>query len=146
MPAEHVPAAVRRVVRERAGDLCEYCRSPASFATQSFTVEHIRPRAGGGQTTLENLAWACFGCNAHKHAAMKATDSQTGTLVPLYHPRRAAWSEHFQWVEGDTRVAGKTPTGRATVDALRLNRIGLVNLRQVLAAAGLHPPADGPTT
>ncbi|MEK7787389.1 MAG: HNH endonuclease [Chloroflexota bacterium] len=44
----------------------------AQFATQSFTVEHIKPRAAGGETTLDNLAWACFGCNGHKQARTHA--------------------------------------------------------------------------
>ena len=30
--------------------------------------------------------------------------------------------------------------GRATITCLKLNRIGLVNLRKILAAAGKHPP------
>jgi hypothetical protein len=34
-----------------------------------------------------------------------------------------------------------TPTGRATVEKLQLNREGVVNLRQVMAMAGKHPPA-----
>ena len=37
-------------------------------------------------------------------------------------------------------VVGMTPSGRATVMALQLNRPGLVNLRRILAAAGEHPP------
>jgi hypothetical protein len=45
MPAKRVTAALKRVVMARACGLCEYCRSPARFATQSFTVEHITPRA-----------------------------------------------------------------------------------------------------
>jgi hypothetical protein len=44
MPDQRVGAALRRVVQARARDLCEYCRCPAQFATQSFTVEHIVPR------------------------------------------------------------------------------------------------------
>jgi hypothetical protein len=44
MPDQRVGAALRRVVQARARDLCEYCRCPAQFATQSFTVEHIEPR------------------------------------------------------------------------------------------------------
>src|ERR1051326_8965524 len=37
---------------------------------------------------------------------------------------------------------GLTPIGRATIAALDLNRIGLVNLRRVLPSFGEHPPAD----
>jgi hypothetical protein len=38
------------------------------------------------------------------------------------------------------QVIGKTPCGRATVEALRLNRFGVVNLRRLLRDANLHPP------
>lgn len=56
MSSEKVPDAIKRVVAARAKDYCEYCRSPGKFATQIFTVEHIKPRDAGGETTLENLA------------------------------------------------------------------------------------------
>jgi hypothetical protein len=39
-------------------------------------------------------------------------------------------------------VIGLTPTGRATVNELNLNRSGLINLRRVLFACGEHPPSD----
>jgi hypothetical protein len=37
---------------------------------------------------------------------------------------------------------GRTATGRATVLALHLNRLELVNLRRVLAVIGQHPPVQ----
>ncbi|MEC4814365.1 MAG: hypothetical protein SAK29_13975 [Scytonema sp. PMC 1069.18] len=49
-------------------------------------------------------------------------------------------SEHFSWNDDFTKVIGKTSCGRATVEALQLNRIGVVNLRRLLTSAGLHPP------
>jgi hypothetical protein len=52
------------------------------------------------------------------------------------------WSDHFGWSADGTLVLGLTPTGRATVEALRLNRDALTNLRRVLFAAQEHPPAD----
>ena len=36
-------------------------------------------------------------------------------------------------------IAGRTMAGRATVEALRLNRPALVNLRRALLAIGKHP-------
>jgi 5-methylcytosine-specific restriction endonuclease McrA len=141
MPDPRVTAALRRVVKTRAGDRCEYCRSSAEFATQSFTVEHIAPRDAGGETVLENLAWACFGCNGHKHTSTDGMDPETGERVPLFHPRRQEWSDHFAWSGDFTQIVGKTPTGRATTEVLHLNRTGVVNLRRVLVAGGLHPPA-----
>ena len=142
MPDQRVGAALRRVVQARARDLCEYCRCPAQFATQSFTVEHIEPRDIGGETTLHNLAWACFGCNGHKHTATHGVDPVTGERVPLFHPRRHRWSDHFAWSEDFTRVEGTTPLGRATIAVLQLNRTGVVNLRRVLVPGGKHPPLE----
>ncbi|MEZ4299319.1 MAG: HNH endonuclease signature motif containing protein [Polyangiaceae bacterium] len=130
-------------MRARARDHCEYCRAPAQFATQSFTVEHIEPRGAGGETMLDNLAWACFGCNGHKHTATDGADPASGTRAPLFHPRRDRWPEHFRWSADFTCVEGLTPTGRATIEVLRLNRPGLVNLRRVLAASALHPQGEG---
>lgn len=142
MPDQRVGAALRRVVQARARDFCEYCRCPAQFATQSFTVEHIVPRDVGGETALPNLAWACFGCNGHKHTATHGVDPHTGERVALFHPRTHRWSDHFAWSADFTRVEGKTPLGLATIEVLRLNRPGVVNLRRVLAASGLHPPTE----
>jgi hypothetical protein len=63
-------------------------------------------------------------------------------MFPLYHPRQQRWQEHFAWNEDFTLIVGITPTGRTTVETLKLNREGLVNLRQVLYAMGEHPPVE----
>jgi hypothetical protein len=140
--SEKTPASIRRIVAARARGYCEYCLCSEDFATQSFTVEHIQPRQAGGETILENLAWSCFGCNGHKHTKTQAVDPETGENSPLYHPRQQAWSEHFSWSDDFTEIVGKTAEGRATVEALRLNRFGVVNLRRLMRSSNLHPPAD----
>jgi hypothetical protein len=95
---------MRRIVAARARGYCEYCRCSEQFATESFTVEHIKPRQAGGETVLENLAWSCFGCNAHKHAKTQAIDLETGEKIALYNPRLQVWSEHFGWSDDFTQV------------------------------------------
>ncbi|MFN8709031.1 MAG: HNH endonuclease, partial [Planctomyces sp.] len=50
-------AAIRRHVRQRAQDRCEYCglrqeHSPLA----ALQIEHITPRKHGGSDELENLA------------------------------------------------------------------------------------------
>jgi hypothetical protein len=52
------------------------------------------------------------------------------------------WNEHFAWSEDTTITIGLTATGRVTIMLLKLNRAGVVNLRQILQAAGQHPPMD----
>lgn len=142
MSDESVSVGLRREVTERARHCCEYCRSQVRFAMQAFSVEHIEPRSQGGTTTSENLALSCQGCNNHKYTRTTAPDPVSGTSAPLFHPRRHVWRDHFAWTEDCGRIVGLTSTGRATVEALRLNREGLVNLRQLLFAAGKHPPPE----
>ena len=132
----------KRLIAERAAGSCEYCRSQERYATQAFSVEHIVPRQSGGRTILGNLALACQGCNNHKYTKTHAPDPVSGAMVPLFHPRRQRWRDHFAWDSTYTVVIGRTPTGRATVEALQLNRAGLVNLRRVLYTMGEHPPVE----
>lgn len=128
MADEAVPASLRRAVAERAAGCCEYCWSQSAFAAQVFSVDHIVPRHAGGRTTSGNLALCCQGCNNHKYTKTKGLDPISGELVSLYHPRRQRWLDHFAWSHDYSLILGLTPTGRATVAALRLNRPGLVNL------------------
>jgi len=139
---EQVKTALKNKVVERAQGTCEYCQSQARFATQAFSMEHIIPQSKGGQTSLDNLALACQGCNNHKYNKTEAADPITGEFAPLYHPRQQKWSEHFSWNEDFTLIIGITTIGRVTVDALRVNREGLVNLRRVLYMVSEHPPSN----
>lgn len=56
MPKDYVPADLRRIVRHRARECCEYCRSRVLYAMSAFAIEHILPRDKGGPTHLDNLA------------------------------------------------------------------------------------------
>jgi hypothetical protein len=139
MPEQRVTTAQRRTIFARAKGCCEYCQSQARFSTQSFAAEHIIPRFAGGETSEDNLALACLGCNGHKHTKTHALDPETEREVPLFHPRRQIWSDHFAWNDDFTQIVGQSPVGRATAQALKLNRPELVNLRRVLRAVGEHP-------
>lgn len=137
-----IPRAVRRQVRDRAGNHCEYCQHPASHSCASFVCEHVVPRVRGAGNTLPELAWSCPACNSHKYAKTHARDPQTGRIVPLFNPRRQHWTQHFSWREDFLAIVGRTATGRATVEALHLNRPELRNLRRALRAIGEHPPFE----
>jgi hypothetical protein len=144
MPEPRVTAEQKQAVLERARGCCERsaCKSQVRFATQSFSTDHIIPRHSSGETALDNLAFACQGCNNHKYTKIKALDPVSNSIVPLFHPRRQRWHEHFAWSDDFALVVGITPTGRATIQALHLNREELINLRRVLYAMGEHPPAE----
>ncbi len=142
MAREGIPRGVRRQVRDRAGNRCEYCQHPALYACAPFVCEHVMPRAGGAGNALSDLAWACPACNGHKYDKTHACDPQTARDVRLFNPRRQRWSRHFTWSADTLRLIGRTATGRATVAALHLNRIELVNLRRALQSIGEHPPTE----
>ncbi len=136
-----VSAARKQAVADRARRCCEYCRSQLKYSADSFSVEHVVPRSRGGIDDPSNLALSCQRCNNHKFTAVESVDPLTGRMARLFHPREDIWEEHFSWSEDDLFIRGLTPTGRATVERLRMNREGVVNLRRVLRAAGEHPPA-----
>jgi hypothetical protein len=69
-----------------------------------------------------------------------ASDPEAGETVPLFNPRIQAWREHFRWSEDGTEMVGLTPTGRATIVALQLNRPMLVSARRRWVLVGWHPP------
>jgi hypothetical protein len=119
---------------------CEYCLCPEFCATQSHSIEHIVPESQGGQSTEDNLALACQGCNGSKYNKTHALDPATGRRVPLFHPRRDNWHEHFTWSPDQLYLLGLTPTGRATIRELDLNREGVIHLRRLLLLNHEHPP------
>ena len=134
----NIPARLRQAVIERANDRCEYCRLAQAGQAATFHIDHIVPIAAGGGTTSDNLALACVACSLHKSARRVAPDPETGSDAPLFHPRLQQWSEHFRW-EG-LRVVGLTPTGRATVAALEMNRPTVLAIRAEEIFFQRHPP------
>jgi hypothetical protein len=142
MPRPRLRSHQKSEVKREARDCCEYCGAQEAYSPDTFSIEHIQPIAKGGTSGFANLANACQGCNNRKYTRVEAIDPLTGDLVPLYHPRRERWAVHFTWNEDFTRMLGLSPTGRATIEALALNRKGVVNLRRLLHKLGLHPLED----
>ena len=56
--------------------------------------------------------------------------------VPLFHPRRQRWQDHFEWSKDGEQVIGRTAVGRSTIIALQLNRELVVNARRLWLSAG----------
>jgi hypothetical protein len=126
-----VDAATRANVRRRAGNRCEYCRLPQEHSDLPHHIEHIILKQHGGGDDLENLALACQRCNLNKGPNLAGIDPVGGMIVPLFHPRRERWEDHFRF--DDVRVAGRTPTGRATVTLLAMNEDRRLKLRREIA-------------
>jgi hypothetical protein len=141
MPRRYITISEQQTIIDRAERRCEYCQCPMDYSSQSFVCEHITPVAKGGETSLENLALACGGCNSSKYTKQEAIDPSSSENAPLYDPRQEIWLENFSWSTDGLEIIGITPTGRATVQALNLNRSGVKNIRKLLIMANLHPPS-----
>ncbi|MEW6496677.1 MAG: HNH endonuclease signature motif containing protein [Cyanobacteriota bacterium] len=51
-----VSNATRRLVRQRARSLCEYCHSTEYLSPDRFTIDHIMSQSLGGSDEPDNLA------------------------------------------------------------------------------------------
>lgn len=129
--------ALRAAVIRRADDRCEYCGLSQVGQEAAFHIDHVVPRSAKGPTTLDNLAIACVSCSLHKAAKRTAPDPDSGDEVPLFNPRDQRWPDHFRW-QGEA-IVGMTPSGRATVAALVLNRPLILAIRREEASRGRHP-------
>ena len=126
-------------VATRAFHRCEYCRAPELISNLEWEVEHIEPQSAGGQGDLENLALACRSCNLHKSSRQTCLDPETQARVPLFHPRRDTWAAHFTFDASSGALLGLTPTGRATVACLRMNRPVQTTARLLWIQMNLFP-------
>ncbi|MFP4394312.1 MAG: HNH endonuclease [Anaerolineales bacterium] len=138
----YVSHALRERIAKQAHYRCGYCLRTEELTGMPMTLDHIIPQAAGGPTTEDNLWLACSRCNQYKGTQMHSRDPQTGERVPLFNPRRHAWNEHFEWSEDGTKILGKTPSGRATVLALKMNNSEIVVARRLWVSAGWWPPLD----
>ncbi|MBW4488816.1 MAG: HNH endonuclease [Trichocoleus desertorum ATA4-8-CV12] len=133
-----IPASLRRLVIQRANHRCEYCGISQLGQVATFHIDHIIPEVAGGETTSENLALACVSCSLRKGARQALKDVETGKIVSVFNPRQQVWEDHFAW--SGVQVVGLTAIGRATVQALDLNRATMLAIRGEEELLGRHPP------
>lgn len=140
MSHTHIPAELRRFVRERAQSRCEYCLFPESVSYAPHWIDHVVAEKHGGPTEEKNLAYSCIFCNQCKGSDLTSIDQETGDVVALFHPRRDRWLDHFQIEEG--KIIPRTPTGRVTERLLKFNLPDRVAERELLLAVGLFGVQD----
>lgn len=135
-----VTRSPRRMIAERDQHRCAYCQTSEQICGLAMHVDHIDPEIAGGTTRDDNLCLACFSCNVYKGAHQSGTDPLTGNMVPLFHPVRQRWAEHFAWSEDQTESVGLMVCGSASIVVLRMNHPVIVCARRRWVAAGWHPP------
>jgi hypothetical protein len=133
----YIPLETRRLVRERAGDRCEYCHVPEADTFMPHEIDHIYAEKHGGRSTIDNLCLSCWICNRHKGTDLASLDPLTGEITPLFHPRNDAWPENFS-LDGPY-IRPLTAHARVTVQLLQLNKRERVEERRLLIQLGRYP-------
>ena len=116
----YVPVRLRRLVRDRAQERCEYCRLPDAVGFYPHEVDHVIAKKHDGQTVDSNLCLSCWICNRHKGSDLASIDPHMGTIRPLFHPRRDRWEDHFLLV--GAAIEGSTPQGTSPHPALGISK------------------------
>ncbi len=137
MKRTRISAALRREVRQRARERCEYCLIAESEAFGPHEPDHLIALKHGGETSFANLVLACFDCNRFKGSDISSLDPLTGKLVPLFNPRTQSWAEHFHL--NGCQIIPLTAIGRATERLLKLNLDGRITSREQSAKLGFYP-------
>lgn len=133
----YIPADLRRLILERSGGCCEYCRVHQDDSGINYHIEHIIAISHGGQTVEDNLAYSCSSCNLFKGVNIAAADPDSGAPTFLFHPRRHTWNDHFP-LEGAI-IQPMTAEGRTTIFVLYLNEPQYVTRREVLRQLDRYP-------
>jgi hypothetical protein len=140
--SRYISKKLKEKIRREAQNRCGYCLRSETLTGMPMEFEHLEPLAKGGETLEENLWLSCRRCNEFKGTQTGATDAETNAEVPLFNPRTQNWNEHFYWSEDGTQIIGKTPIGRATVNALNLNEKIIVTARRFWVSVGWFPPEE----
>lgn len=118
MSDSYISQELRRLVAARASRRCEYCLIHESDTFMGCQVDHILSEKHGGQTTADNLAYACTFCNRSKGSDIATLDEHE-QLTRLFHPRLDRWTDHFVFQEA--RIQPLTAVGFGTARLLGFN-------------------------
>lgn len=128
-----------RLVAQRAGHRCEYCRASEAIFNFPFEVEHAIPPNRGGSDDDSNLALSCRSCNLFKADHVDGIDPESNETTRFFNPRMDRWDEHFGVDSEAATMQGLTATGRATIERLRMNSVVQVDARRQWMKLGLFP-------
>lgn len=140
MKRPYISKSLKTKVTRQANYRCGYCQAPQHLMVVKLEIEYIIPLSQGGTSDEDNLWLCCSTCNMYKGSKVAFNDPESDRLVPLFNPRLQNWAEHFKWSNDGTEIIGITETGRATVEALKLNNELSVATRRFWVLLGEFPP------
>ena len=136
----HISAELRRIVRSRAGGLCEYCLIHESDTFVGCQIDHVISEKHGGPTDEGNLAFACSFCNRAKGTDVGSISSQSGEFTRFFNPRADYWGDHFAMA--GVIIQPCTAIGEVTVRILGFNASERIPEREALVRVGRYPPDE----
>ncbi|MBI1224423.1 MAG: HNH endonuclease [Bacteroidetes bacterium] len=135
--SRQVSLTLRRLVVQRAGSRCEYCRMHEDDSFLPFEIDHIISVKHGGGNEPENLAYACPHCNQHKSSDMVTFLKSYKDIATIFNPREDEWNLHFGLDDGE--IIAKTRIAEATIKLLKLNAPDRIILRRLLMETNRYP-------
>jgi 5-methylcytosine-specific restriction endonuclease McrA len=76
----------RRNIFARDGNRCQYCGK--RFITSELSLDHVRPRSQGGDTTWDNIVCCCVKCNVRK-GGRTPVQANMHLIRPPLKPKRS---------------------------------------------------------
>jgi hypothetical protein len=134
-----IPTDLLRLVIQRAGNCCEYCRTSVADRLLPFEIDHVIAEKHGGVTNAENLCLACIRCNGLKGGDIASADPESGAATFLFNPCTQHWGDRFS-LDGAI-IRPLAAAGRVTVFHLRLSAPIQIAQRTLLIAEGRYPCA-----
>jgi hypothetical protein len=135
----YVTAELRRLVINRADNLCEYCLIHEEDTFFGCEVDHVISEKHGGPTEAGNLAYACLICNRNNGSDVGSVlpPLSSGVFIRFFNPRTDLWSEHFtlEDIEGIV-IRPLTDVGEVTSRILAFNSGERLLERQALRDVG----------
>ena len=133
----YISRATRKLVMERAGHRCEYCRVLEYLSSFGYHIDHIIGVQHGGLNSLNNFAYVCSSCNWKKGPNISSILHLEGPLIPLFNPRILDWFEHFEVQKGVLKA--KSSIAEVTINLLELNNENKIEERLEMMIAGFYP-------
>jgi HNH endonuclease len=137
----YISQELRRLVAQRANNLCEYCLVAEIHRSSRYQIDHIISEKHGGSTIAENLCYSCIYCNLQKGSDLGSINWDIGGIVRFYNPRRDFWGENFRLNE-EAKIEPITDVGEVTVRIFDFNNNERIVERQALMEVGRYPSPE----
>ena len=137
MERPYLNLELRRLVAQRADNLCEYCLIAEHDTILGCAIDHIISIKHGGSSNIDNLAYCCVYCNRFKDSDIGSIIIDKKEFVRFYHPRWDNWLEHFHLE--DYLIQPITDIGEVTARILGFNQQSRLLERQLLISKNKYP-------